>query len=283
VIVSFCCAQVLWCGEVAAAAVQEVDDDLQDIDRQIKALLEKRAAKMVLRDRLAQRVTSLEAHAAVEAARFQAFRSAHDVKEAALRERLRQAELGKAAATLFGTEVGALQETIATEIAALRVKAHELRADVGADLVWAYRLGHSANYMLDYYEKEHCESLKEESDKKTRAYQKAVRERRTEVAEELAAKIAKLGEEVDASGAEREAFRGNTTQLERDVAPAWGFLCEHAVGGAVSAAVAEQISVRTSEASRALWGGNDRDLSRPEEWNREMKAEAEAVLALLEN
>ena len=52
---------------------------------------------------------------------------------------------------------------------------------------------------------------------------------------------------------------------------------------AVSAAGAEQISVRTSEASRALWGGNDRVLSRPEEWNRAMKEEAEAELAMLGN
>ena len=110
------------------------------------------------------------------------------------------------------------------EIAALRVKAQDLRADVGVDLAWAYRLGHSSNYMLDYYEKEHCWSLKKESEDKTRAYKKTVLERRTEVAEELAAKVEKLQEEVDASQADQEAFHRSTAELERDVAPAWGFL-----------------------------------------------------------
>ena len=45
-----------------------------------------------------------------------------------------------------------------------------------------------------------------------------------------------------------------------------------------------RMSVRTSAANREAWDDEDRELERPEEWNKEMVAEARDVLGgLLEN
>jgi hypothetical protein len=273
--------QVRWCEEVAEAAMAAADSDTGKIDQEIAALLRKRAAKMVARDSFAQRKRSLAALGETQKGRFRQFLSEHAARDADLRECLRQAKVGLDAGAAFLAEMGALRGRVAEEAAALRVTAHEQLVDAGADLAWAYRLGHSANYMLGYYREQHRALLGRDVKAQLGKYRRALLEERMDVAQELASKISGLEAAAAQDGEEAARLARETAQLEQLAEPALRFLFEHAICGALEPVAPARASVRTGAAGRALWGGDDRVVSLPEEWEAEMRAEAEAGMALL--
>ena len=64
-------------------------------------------------------------------------------------------------------------------------------------------------------------------------------------------------------------------ELDRAVAEPWALLCQHALGGR-EPEDAETVRVRTSAANRAAWGGgDDRALEKPQQWNDDMRREAQ--------
>ena len=258
-----------------------IDKGLADIDQQVASLLAQRAGLMSIRSRHAQHHQGFPAIAQTQARHYDAFRAELAAREADARELLRRAEVGRAAAAALVPAVDGLRDANAAEAEALRVTAHELLADAGADLAWAYRLGHSANYMLGLYAAEHCSSLARDVDARNLAFRRALREGRADVVQSLVAEIAVLEGKVAQSEAEQVALNKDTARLQHGVAPALRFLFEHNVGGSLAPGALAQARVRTSVASRALWGDDDRVISPPEEWEEEMRAEAEAGLALL--
>ena len=266
---------------MAEATIQAADSDIEAIDRKIELLLKERASRTVIRSRLEKRVRSLVEQAAAEAAGFQAYRAEHERKGVALLERKRQAEVGLSAAEALRLGLAGLAESMRGEMAALRVKAHELQLDVAADLAAAYSLGHSSDYLLSYYEQEHKEAIEAELASETGKYKLAVRQSLVDRAQELKDKIDELKAKLDASNGKIAAYQQNTARLDAAVATPWAFLCANALGGGPAAAGAGRIVVRTSEANRDAWDGEDRELERPEGWNEEMRAEADREKALL--
>ena len=276
-------SQILWCQRAETDIIATVDSETESIDAQISALLRRRAEQMVRRDRLVQRTESLTALGEAQKRSFQQFLSEHAAKDAELRECLRQASAGVAAGGVFLEEMGKLRVQITEEATALRTTAHEQLVDAGADLAWAFRLGHNANYMQGYYLEEFLASLKRDEEVQLGAYARALHEGRIDVAQEVSTKLIRLEETVAQKGEEVARLARDTVQMEQLAGPAVRFLFGHAVGGAVELAAPARASVRTGTAGRALWGGGDREISLPEEWEKKMREEAEAGVPLLQN
>ena len=263
------------------AAYKTLDSEIESIDRKIEGLLKERASKVVNHGRINMRLQSLEAQGTAESEGFEAYKASYERREKELLERKRQAEVGLSAAEALRQGLAGLAESMRGEMAALRVKAHDLQLDVAADLAAAYSLGHSSDYLLSYYEQEHKEAIEAELASETGKYKLAVRQSLVDRAQELKDKIDELKAKLDASNGKIAAYQQNTARLDAAVATPWAFLCANALGGGPAAAGAGRIVVRTSEANRDAWDGEDRELERPEGWNEEMRAEAEAYAGQL--
>ena len=245
-------------------------------------LFKELAIETVRKHLYTQRLKSLDAQSAVEKAGFQVFLAGYQAKEVALLESSRQSALGLEAVSALQLGLNELLDAMRKEISGLtplRQRAHELMLDVAADLATAYRLGHNADWMLLYYEQQHIKAIKSEIENETRQYTMLQRQQFIDQALKKTAKIQNLKVKEDRSSRAIEGFKKNMEQLDEGVTDSWSFLCQHALGGSVEAK-ATRILVRTSEANRKAWGG-DRQLERPERWNQDMTAEAEAAEQLL--
>ena len=269
--------QVEWCKDVADSAIETVSSDIEVLDKKIKELLTQRAEKAVLKGRLEQRVESLEALATTQVALFSSFQQSYKTKEAAIQERVKQAKTGREAAEAFKGGVAGLVERIKAEIAALRKAAEELQTDVGADCVFAYKLGGNVDGILGHYEDVQMKALEEQKEQRTREYRMMTTQGQREQAQELSASVEELKRQIEGCCRTLQELKKHTVGLERDVAAPWDFVRARAVGGAVGREVG-RMSVRTSAANREAWDDEDRELERPEEWNREMVAEARKAL-----
>jgi hypothetical protein len=272
--------QVQWCKEVTEAAIETVDSDIKKIDRKIYALLKERASKTVVRARLEQRVESLEKHGKTEAAGFQEYKATYQSREKDMQERKRQAEVGVKATDVLRLGLAELLDAMRGEIATLRTKAHELQLDVAADCAAAYKLGHNANYLLGYYQEEHKAAMEAAIASETAKYRLAVRQMLDDKAQEHTEKINTQKKELEADIEAIADFKASTERLNAGVAAQWSFLCSNALRGP-AAAGSTRITVRTSEANRDAWDGDDRELEHPEVWNEEMKREADQQLLML--
>ena len=164
-----------WCKEVTCTAINAVESDIASIDVKMEELIKDRATRTVVCSRLLQRLESLQDHGPQEAAGFQAFMSAYQVKEAAVLERQRQAKVGLDAAGELKRGLSELVEAMRREMAPLKTQAHELLLDVAADCAVAYKLGHNGDYLLNYYEKEHDQALEAEKARVMGLYRNAIR------------------------------------------------------------------------------------------------------------
>jgi hypothetical protein len=128
-----------------------VDSDIAAIDNEMRGLLQRREEKVVLKSHLEQRGCDLQKLGKSQAKGFTDFEDAYKQKEAVISERLRQAETGRTAAEEFQRGMAELQEAIRAEIDGLRTKAGELKTDVAADCVFAYKLGRNIDGIVSHY------------------------------------------------------------------------------------------------------------------------------------
>ena len=262
------------------AAYKTLDSEIESIDRKIEGLLKERASKVVNHGRINMRLQSLEAQGTAESEGFEAYKASYERREKELLERKRQAEVGLSAAEALRQGLAGLAESMRGEMAALRTQAHELQLDVAADLAAAYSLGHSSDYLLGYYEQVHKEAIEKEIASETVKYRAALLQSLSDRAQEVTATINNLKAKLEVSNSKIAAHKENTARLDAAVEMPWAFLRANALGGP-AAAGAGRIIVRTSEANRDAWDGEDRELERPEGWNEEMRREADQEKALL--
>ena len=260
--------------------MDSVDCDIVTIDYNIDSLLKEKASKLVARELFQKRIRNLKAQGDLEAESFRAFLDAYNLKHKALLERERQVKVGMEATLELQRRVQRLLDAMREEIATLKKKASELQLDIAADCAAAYRLGHNANFLFNYYELEHREALNKELTNTTTNYRLAIRQSLPEKAQEFSTKIDDLKTRLTASNKKIAKWDTKTRLLENFVEEPWKFLCANAVDGP-AAAGACRISVHTSEENRAAWDVGDRELERPEGWNEAMKEEADQIKTLL--
>ena len=252
-----------------------MDSDISDIRKQIEELLKVLAGKLVLKSYLEQRGSDLEELGKTQAKSFADFEDAYKQKEAVISERLRQAETGRAAAEEFQRGMAELQEAIRAEIDGLRTKAGELKTDVAADCVFAYKLGCNIDGIAKQYTEIEKKGNEEDANENQKQYRNALFKKQQEKADSLKEKGDKLQQDVALCRQKIAELEAHTAGLDRDVAAPWEYLCTQA-GAAASA---KQIRVRTSSANGEAWGarGMDRELERPDMWNEEMRAKSEIL------
>ena len=251
----------------AARARIRLDEALRDL-----------AAATALRRSHDRRQRALRALAARETALHNAF--ATGLNRAKLFASVRSQHATAAAQGLARLEQGlaALRASIESELKAFRSAGDALRLDVTADLAAAFRVAHGVAHLQEHYAREllarkngelrqseaqYAESAAVGDDEAADGWHKNSREKRAEV-RRLEDKLEDLAKD--------------KARMEQFAAMPWALLRRSAVGGAAPAD-AEAVRVRTSAANLAAWGGDDRSLERPEEWNRAMSDEADRAKA----
>ena len=249
-----------------------------DARGRLLAALRDFAAAEALRHTHARRQRSLVALAGRERALHAAFDADRDRAAAAADARAAEAAKAAAAAAQLRDGLDALQAAAAAELERFRSAGDGLRLDIAADAAAAFRVAHGAAHLEEHYAKELLARADAAWKRSEAQYQQsaavndtAEMRRWSDTSRGNAADKRRHGDRIEGLEAEK-------ARMEELAAGPWALLRRKALGGPAEAGAAA-VRVRTSAAHRAAWGGEDRALERPEEWNRAMSEEADRAKA----